>query len=191
MSCRDVNKKITLKPIIINDSIEKPIKTKPIADLRQWDIPNEKTTTEILKSNKSINDTGLISILQPYLDKQKFKIEDIKLLKSKSYKNCKDNIIITIAGNGIKQYYVKRTETKPENYYPDFTMRVYQFENNTTATNAKNKLLKAFESANGYCNGKEPNYIIIHKNKMIHLTTRAEMFRGYLIDIKENIKKDN
>ncbi|MWW25730.1 hypothetical protein [Algibacter lectus] len=174
--------------IIKNEPIEESIENKLVKEVRSWDIPNENTKIEILKSNISINDATLISRLKPFLNNKKFKIEETKLIESKFYKNCKDNIILRIEGKGLKKYYVKRTESKPKNYYPDFIMWVYEFENESQAVTAKKKILNAFKSSNGYCNGKEPNYLVLYDNKIIHLTTRAEMFRGYIIDIAEKIK---
>ncbi|MDO7138122.1 hypothetical protein [Algibacter lectus] len=174
--------------IIKNEPIEESIENKSVKEVRSWDIPNENTKIEILKSNISINDATLISRLKPFLNNKKFKIEETKLIESKSYKNCKDNIILRIEGKGLKKYYVKRTESKPKNYYPDFIMWVYEFENESQAVTAKKKILNAFKSSNGYCNGKKPNYLVLYDNKIIHLTTRAEMFRGYIIDIAEKIK---
>ncbi len=174
-SCNQVSEKKINKNEIVEEKI-------------YWDIPNKNTKNEILNTNKSINDSVLIEKLLKDFSKVKFKIETTEVIGTNSYANCNDNLILKIEGRGIKQYYVKRTEAKPKNYYPDFIMFIYEFENEDSAINAENEIIKAYKSGNGYCNGKGPFYIIRYKNQIIDLRTRAEMFRGYIMDIAEKIK---
>lgn len=157
----------------------------------RWENPDENATIKIVNTNTSINDDDLISKLEEDFKKEKFKIESVELIKENSYNNCKDNQILKLRGNGIKKYYIKRIEAKPKNYYPDFMMWVYEFETEEETIATEKEIRKAFDSGNGFCNGKAPEYFVRYKNKIVHLGTRAEMFRGYIKNYAETIKKLN
>ena len=115
----------------------------------------------------------------------KFKIESEKDKGVNYYANCKDNLKLIIKGDGIKYYYVKRTEAKPKNYYPDFSMSIYEFKTIVEAIGVEKELNQAL------CNRKSIEYIVRYKNKIIHLETRAEMFRGYIKKYADEIQKLN
>lgn len=152
------------------------------------DYPNENTKTKIINTRTTIDDKELIARLEKSFKKDKFKIESEINGGGNSYGNCNDNLTLEIKGNGTKHYFVKRTEAKPKNYYPDFSMSVYEFETEEETVAAENEIKKAFSSWNGFCNGKSPNYIVRYKNQIVHLHTRAEMFRGYIKDYAEKIR---
>ncbi|WP_289663820.1 hypothetical protein [Flavobacterium panacagri] len=156
-----------------------------------WNYPDENAVTKIINTNITIDDKDLISKLNTDFKKEKFKIDEVQTIKENSYPNCKENLILKFKGNGIKEYYVKRQEAKPKNYYPDFTMWIYEFKNEEETKIAEYEIQKAFNSGNGFCNGKSPEYIVRYKNKIIHLGTRAEMFRGYIKNYADKIEKLN
>ena len=166
--------------------------TESEEEIYSWrDYPNENTKTKSINTKRTIDDKELITQLEKDFKKEKFKIESEKNGGENSYANCKDNLTLEIEGGGIKHYYVNRIEAKPKNYYPDFSMSIYEFETEEETVAVEKEIQKAFGSGNGFCNGKEPNYIVRYKNKIIHLSTRAEMFRDYIKNYGEKIEKLN
>lgn len=166
--------------------------SEPKTETYSWkDYPNENTKTKKINTKRTIDDKELIAHLEKDFKKEKFKIESKKKNGKSSYAICKDNLTLEIEGSGIKQYYIKRTEAKPKNYYPDFSMYVYEFDTEEETFAVQKEIQKAFGTGNGFCNGKEPNYIVRYKNKIVHLSTRAEMFRDYIKNYGEKIEKLN
>jgi hypothetical protein len=155
------------------------------------DYPNENTEIKIFKTKSTIDDKDLMTQLQEIFKKDKFTIESEQIGNESSFANCADNITLLFKGNGIKHYYLKRTEAEPKNYYPDFRMSIFEFKTVGETRAIEKEIIKGFGLGNGFCNGKEPNYIVTYKNKIIHLTTRAEMFRGYIKKVAEEIEKLN
>ena len=171
-----------------NQKEENKNSTEPTSENFRWNNPDENATIEIINTKVTIGDKDLISKLEKDFKIQKFKIEKVEFIEENTYDNCKENLIIKIKGKGIKKYYVKRQESKPKNYYPDFIMWVYEFETEGETVAVKKGIKKALDSGNGFCNGKSPEYIIRYQNKIIHLGTRAEMFRGFIKNYADKIE---
>jgi len=161
-----------------NDSKRKNLK---------WEYPDENAEIKIF-STKTIDDKELISQLEEDFKKGKFIIDSKEDGKEKSFSNCNDNLILKIKGDGIRRYYVKRTEAKPKNYYPDFMVWIFEFDTEDEAEDVKEEIQEAFDSGNGFCNGKTPHYLVRYKNKFVLLGTRAHMFMDYPKEYAEKIK---
>ncbi len=153
-----------------------------------WDIPNSKTKTEIIYTVDKQGDNKLFSKFNADIKQEKFKIENIEMNSEMSYNDCIRNVILTIKGQGIRKYYIKRQEAKPKNFYPDFILWVYEFDNEEQAQKVKNLINDALKSGSGFCNGKDPKLITKNGNKVFYLSTRAEMFRSYIINFGKKIE---
>lgn len=182
-----------LLQIISSCNEPKPQKEeKPEPEAYTWrDYPNKDTKSMIIYTGATVDDKDLITQLEKDFKKDKFKLEIGKSGLENSFDNCKDNVTIYLKGKGNKNYYVKRTEAKPKNYYPDFSMSIYEFETTEQAIIDYTEIQKAFGPGNGFCHGKQPEYIVRYKNKIIHLDTRAEMFRDYIKKYADKIEKLN
>lgn len=174
-----------------NPKVENKKITELTNNTYQWNSPDENATISLINTKTAIDDNDLISKLEPEFKKDKFKIEKIEFMEENTYDNCDDNLILKITGKGIKKYYVKRQEAKPKNHYPDFVLWIYEFETEGETIAVEKEIRKAFDSGNSFCNGKSPEYIVRYKNKIIHLGTRAEMFRDYVKTYAEKIKQFN
>lgn len=152
-----------------------------------WDYPDENAEIKTFNT-KAIDDKELISRLEEDFRKGKFKIESKEDKREESFSNCNDNLILKIKGNGIRRYYVKRTEAKPKNYYPDFMIFIYEFDSEAEAEDVEEEIREAFYSGNGFCNGKGHDYLVRYKNKVVQLATRAHMFMDYTKEYAEKIK---
>ena len=165
-------------------TLQKEKLSEHVDKINGWeDYPNENTKTKIIKTKTTINDKELIGQLEKAFKMDKFKIEGEKDKGENSYANCKDNLKLVIKGNGIKYYYVKRTEAKPKNYYPDFSMSIYEFKTIGETVGVEKEIKQAL------CNRKSIEYIVRYKKQIIHLETRAEMFRGYIKNYADKINK--
>jgi len=66
-----------------------------------------------------------------------------------------------------------------KNHYPDFLIQVYEFQFNEIAQQNFEILKEALNSAKEFWNGKSPEKIIINRNEIFHLGTRANIFSTY------------
>jgi len=167
-----------------NKSQEEPAKT---IRLRFGDMPNDSTTYHAIFTKNQEGNDKLIAFLTKELKKMSFKIEASSGGTGGSFNNCTTNTIITFAGTGIRHYYAKRTKAKPKNYYPDFSLTIYEFENDSIAKNTHDTIQVALRSG-GFCNGKAPEMVLQNKNKLFYLSTRANMFVDYIVKCSELIK---
>lgn len=154
----------------------------------------ESLEVRILKYPKEIfttasgTDESLMLMLKNDLHLEKFKIE--KTEKEKSYSQFDGNrkVNVVLQGNGITKYFIKRQEAKPEGYYPDFTMYVISLKNEGTAKRCFDKLYAAMHSRGlGEERMKNVETITQNGNHIFFLSTRGELFRGYINVFAEKI----
>ena len=103
-------------------------------------------------------------------------------MKNWSENDCNLNKVIQVKGEGVRIYTAQSKVgigTK-KNYFPDFTMFIFGFDNEAQAIQHFTTLKSAVSSNHGFCNGKAPENIVRNGNEIFYFTTRAEMFRGYI-----------
>jgi hypothetical protein len=124
------------------------------------------------------------------LANETFAIEDEQSdnVSHSGYKDCKRQVHINMAGQGIRCYYIKRKEPKPNQYYPDFVLHVYAFKNKTDAAYNYGIIKAALSSFGRNCNGKSPHALVLKHNEIFVFSTRAEMFRTYINNFAEIIR---
>ena len=164
------------------------ISEKVIEEKIYWDLPNSETEIEVVNTVDKKDNRELFSKFKADLREGYFKIEKTELNSGMSYNDCNKNIILNIKGEGIRKYYIKRQKDKPKHYYPDFVLWVYEFENEEQAKEVENKIVAALKSGNRFCNGKSPEFITRNGNEVFQLSTRAEMFRGYISEYGKKLK---
>jgi hypothetical protein len=154
------------------------------------DIPNSETKKEIIiTENEEDNEIPFSKFILD-LKSEKFVIEDSEVSAKHEgfYCNYIENTTLTIKGQGIRWYSIKRTEAKPKNYYPDFVLIVYEFKNENEAKIIFDKINSALNTRRRFCNLIEVRNVVINKNEIFTLITRAEMFRGYINDFAERLE---
>lgn len=104
------------------------------------------------------------------------------------YSHCGKDLTINIKEWGVKWFHIKRSVDEPENYYPDFTLTIFEFKNEDEAQKYLDKINPLLRPNARFCNSKSPIKIVRNKSKIYELQTRAEMFRGYTNDFAEKIK---
>lgn len=161
---------------------------KVIEEKIYWDLPNSETKTEVVNTVDKQDNKTLFFKFKADLKRGYFKIENTELNSGMSYNDCNQNIILSVKGKGIRKYYIKRQKDKPKNYYPDFVLWVYEFENEGQAKEIENKIVLALKSGNSFCNGKSPEFITRNGSEVFQLSTRAEMFRGYINEYGKKLK---
>lgn len=157
------------------------------------DMPNENTTYDTIYTVNTTNNNLLIKELKVKLKAAHFTFEETKSAGGYSYNNCEENKVIFVKGDGIRSYFArsKKPEKGKKDFYPDFTISVYEFASNEIAQQNFEILERALHSAGRFCNGKSPEKIIINGNEVFHLGTRAEMFRTYTEKYGDFIKNFN
>ncbi|MBC7524617.1 MAG: hypothetical protein H7239_09290 [Flavobacterium sp.] len=154
------------------------------------DMPNRETKYKKVLTENSADNLKLFNALKSKLEKASFKLTKQKDIRKLSFNDCEDNLIISIDGNGIRQYYARshKSEKALKNTYADFSIWVYEFSTPKIAKQNYDLLEKAFNSKGRFCNGKAPEKLVINGNEVFHLSTRAEMFRTYTEKYGEIIK---
>lgn len=160
-----------------NDSLKK----EDQEELSIEDIPNKDTVYDTIKTQNIDDNTKLIIYLNGELKKSGFSFEP-REKHSISYNNCEENSIKIIAGDGIREYFARsnKPEKGTKDFYPDFVIRVYEFNSETEAETNFKKLSGALYSKGKHCNGKAPENLVINGREVYGLSTRAEMFRSYI-----------
>lgn len=145
-------------------------------------ILNQNTNSEEIKTINVKDNKVLFSRFQSDLKEEKFVIKEMKFTDNEKsgFSNCESNTIYSIKGEGIRWYYIKRSEAKPENYYPDFTLYVYEFKTEEEAKKNYTLIKEALKSRGEFCNGKQPTIVVRNSNEIFSFSTRAEMFRNYI-----------
>ena len=148
------------------------------------DIPNQKTRYEIIEATNINENRVLVNALRSKLLKQHFDLfkSESESVKNWSENDCNLNKVIQVKGEGVRIYTAQSKVgigTK-KNYFPDFTMFIFGFDNEAHAIQHFTTLKSAVSSNHGFCNGKAPENIVRNGNEIFYFTTRAEMFRGYI-----------
>ena len=156
----------------------------------------EKQTTEqeILMYPKEIFSTvaggSLPSDLQTDLETEKFAIEKTEKESSYSEFDGDRKVNVVLQGKGITKYYVKRQEAKPEGYYPDFVLYVFDLKDKKAAAECFAKLtLARFSPGLGEERIKDVETMTQNRNQIFILSTRGEIFRPYITDFAKKISK--
>lgn len=155
------------------------------------DFPNSNTRTEIIQTTDDLENEGLISRLISDLKSEKFELEERDIHPHTSFYDSDSEVQFVMRGNGMKAYAFKRTEAKPENYYPDFILTVFEFETESAAASCFDKIeapAKRGMQLPGVLVQKNPQTIVLRGNEVFFLSTRAEMFRGYIEDCAKRIE---
>lgn len=147
-------------------------------------------STEVIQTQNVEDNHVLFSKLNLDLGLEKFVIENQKSdsVYNLRYFDCDRNVNILVKGEGVRWYYIKRTEAKPKNYFPDFVLYVLEFNNENEAKLNYDKISLALISSGRFCNGKGPKDLVMNTSEVFYLTSRAEMFRGYIDDFVQKIK---
>ncbi len=175
-----------------NKSTEKPQISQKNENLGFEDMPNSETKSISIHCNNEKDNLELFTKLKIELEKNDFKIEELKHNKGAGFDNCKENSIISMKGSGIRSYFAR--SSKPEkntvDYFPDFNLQVFEFPNEKIALEKFEIMDKALQSGGRFCNGKAPQILAMNKNEVFLLSTRAEMFRGYINDYAKLIEEN-
>lgn len=151
-------------------------------------MPNALTKIVNIKTDDLDGDVALMQGLNSFFKQQKFKIVDVVSDDVWSYNDCQNNMQLRIEGSGVTRYYIKRTEAKPKNYYPDYVMWVMQFADPNQAQQVEQQIRAAKRSGQGFCNGKNAEYFVRDGRNVIHLSTRAHMFIDYIQAVVDYIE---
>ena len=145
-------------------------------------------STEKIQTTNMPNNEELFSYFESELAAQKFLIEDSETNTDYSVYDGTRNVDVHITGEGVRWYYIKRTEKTQGNYRPDFTLYVFEFKNEAKAKNCLKKINAALHSDAMEYNGKGPQTITMYENEVFFFSSRAEAFRGYINDFAEKIE---
>ncbi len=145
------------------------------------DIPNEKTTYEVIDAKSIDENDALLVALETQLLKDQFDFVEKESGTSWSENDCTNNKIIKVKGDGIRSYRaVGKVKVGENQNYPDFSLLVFAFEQPDLAEQNYIKLKTAVESDNGFCNGKSPELIVRNGNEIFYFTSSKEDFRTYI-----------
>lgn len=145
------------------------------------DIPNEKTTFEVIEAKAIDENDALLIALETQLLKDQFDFVEKESGTSWSENDCTNNKIIKVKGDGIRSYRaVSKVKVGEDQDYPDFSLLVFAFEQPDLAEQNFLTLKTAVESDNGFCNGKSPELIVRNGNEIFYFTSSKENFRPYL-----------
>jgi len=145
------------------------------------DMPNEKTTYEIIEAKSIDENDVLLMALQTQLLKDQFNFVEKESGTSWSENDCTNNKIIQVKGDGIRSYQAQSKVKVGENQVrPDFTLLVFAFEDEESSEKNFIRLETAVTSDNGFCNGKSPEIIVHNKNEIFYFTASKEIFRSYI-----------
>ncbi|WP_111859841.1 hypothetical protein [Acinetobacter sp. CFCC 10889] len=183
-ACSDVEKNKVdpeLEKIALPDT-ENDKATEVNQQLTFEDIPNQQTRYETIEANNINENEVLMNALQAQLLKQHFELFESESGRNWSENDCNLNKVIQVKGEGLRIYIAKSKVGigEKKNYFPDFTMLVFGFDDEAQATQHFTTLKSAVFSNHGFCNGKTPENIVRNGNEVFYFTTRAEMFRGYI-----------
>jgi hypothetical protein len=161
------------------------------SDLR--DLPNSKTRYITLKTVDLSDDGILLNSLEQKLHKDHFNFTKKNKGGDISFRNCDNNTIINVEGNGILSYYAESTVAEKgsmKNTYADFSLSIFTFENEKAAAENHKMLEMALttSSSDAYCNYKAPTTLLHRDNKIYYFVTRANMFETHTVKYANYIK---
>ena len=156
--------------------------SRPASGLTFNEMPNEDTRYVTIETDSVDENETLLLALQTRLLKANFEFIEKDSGSSWSENDCSLNKVIQVKGEGVRIYTAQSKVgigTK-KNYFPDFTMFIFGFDNEAQAIQHFTTLKSAVSSNHGFCNGKAPENIVRNGNEIFYFTTHAEMFRGYI-----------
>lgn len=151
------------------------------------DYPNSKTRIEVIQTTNVEDNKALLSQLFEDLKNENFIEVHKEIVSHDSFYDPDTETEFSIKGDGMRVLSFRRTKPKPENYYPDFVLSIYKFKTETEAKLCYEKISDALKGGR-FPNGKVPSIVTINKNEVFYLSTRAEMFRGYIDEFANRIK---
>lgn len=153
-------------------------------------IPNSKTNKISIETKNMPDQVELLNSLKAKLEENEFNIEEQEVTFLPGFSNCEDNTTIQMEGKGIRSYFARsrKPEKNTEDFYPDFTIQVFEFPSEQIAQEKFEIMNKALHSDGRFCNGKAPQILVINKNEVFQFLTRAEMFRGYINEYSEFVQ---
>lgn len=159
-------------------------------ELNSWSNFERKSITILCENQK--DNAPLFDALKAELEKNNFKIEELKQNNGAGFDNCEENTIISMKGKGIRSYFARSSKPAKNtvDYFPDFHLDVFEFPNEKIAREKFEIMDKALQSDGRFCNGKAPQILVMNKNEVFLLATRAEMFRGYIEDYAKFIEEN-
>jgi hypothetical protein len=139
------------------------------------------------------NDGALLNSLEQKLHKDHFTFTKKNKDSDTSFRNCDNNTIINVEGNGILSYYAESTSPEKgsmKNTYADFSLSIFTFENEKDAAKSHEMIEIALStsSSDTYCNYKSPTILLHRDNKIYYFVTRADMFETYTVKYANYIK---
>lgn len=138
------------------------------------------TPKEIIYTIDQPTNKALFDFFKETLKADTFKIEDSRKERNFVWRDGKRKVDIVAKGKGIHWYYIKRQKAKPDYYYPDFVLYVFEFKDSIAAQSHFKTIDAALHTHDEFANGKGPNKLIRKDNELFYFTSGAEMFRGYL-----------
>ncbi len=155
------------------------------------DMPNSETKRISIETKNMPNQLELLNSLKAKLEENEFNIEEQEAKGGSSFTNCEDNTTIQMEGKGIRSYFARsrKPAQNTEDFYPDFTIQVFEFPNEQIAKQKFEIMNKALQSKGDFCNGKAPQILVINKNEVFQFSSRAELFRGYINEFSEFVQK--
>ncbi|MDV2467395.1 hypothetical protein QR674_00120 [Acinetobacter chinensis] len=153
-------------------------------------MPNAETVTETVELNSGSDSQALINALQEKLKKNGFSLSASRAAESWAVNDCRKNKILKMTGQGVSSFYAESHIGigSRKDYYPDFLMYVFTFSDSAQADRYFGEISSALVSGGGFCNGKAPDKLVQNGTQLFYLTTRAEMFRGYINQYAEVIQ---
>lgn len=154
------------------------------------EIPNADTKSLTIQTQNVDDNLKLLNQFKTELEENDFNFEELGKSSGTGFTNCENNTLISVKGEGIRSYFAKsrKPAKNTTDFYPDFNMQVLEFPNEQIAREKFEIMNKALHSDGRFCNGKAPETLVIHKNEVFFLSTRAEMFRGYINDYAKFIE---
>ena len=147
--------------------------------------PATKTTPrEIYRSLEKPVDKVWLEKFKADLAAEKFAIErqGIETAMSQAGKKCE----VIIRGTAIRHFHIKRQKPQPENYYPDFSLYVFELKNKQEAADFLQKWKGAAQQSTMERISVET--FAQNGSRVFYLVTRAEMFRPYIDHFKVKLE---
>ncbi|MDP2386677.1 MAG: hypothetical protein Q8M29_09925 [Bacteroidota bacterium] len=165
-------------------------KNEKMENLGFEDMPNSETKSITIETKNTADQLELITKLRAKLEEDDFDFEQQEVTRFPGFSNCEENTTISITGNGLRQYFARsrKPEKNTTDFYPDFIIQVFEFQNEQIAQEKFEIMHKAMHSKGRFCNGKAPMVLVINNNEVFYFFTRAEMFRGYINEYSEFVE---
>lgn len=144
----------------------------------------KKVPQEIYTSLDKPIDQEWLSKLKADLKTKKFAVEKTDTETAMSQISDKRELIIS--GKAIRHFYIKRQEAEPENYYPDFSLYIFELKSEQEAKEFLEKWIET--SRNSALEKISVETSARNGSRVFFLETRAEMFRPYIDHFKKKLE---